>query len=187
MNRFEFALEDASEDVDEARARYYERIYIIRGELSRMCKIGWSVDVNKRLRAIQASSGEKLELLALFAGSREVEQHLHRKFAADRVHGEWFRESPALLSLIEVTRKAAFQHNAWRFLVKEVNEDVAGRMRTMIHIGDEFFKESLWHLEHDPVTGRRKSIKKPRYAKRSRKNADPVKAEATEKQPEGSS
>lgn len=77
---------------DEVQAGVY---FAERGGL---IKIGCSQHPGKRAVYLDA------RLLASQAGDFETERTLHRVFADDRVVGEWFRPSPALLAYIERVR-----------------------------------------------------------------------------------
>jgi len=58
-------------------------------------KIGWAINVEYRLAALQTGCPVRLELLKAFDGSRATEAELHRRFAEQRTTGEWFvREGP---------------------------------------------------------------------------------------------
>lgn len=64
-------------------------------------KIGYSDDVGRRLRQLCGASPIPLILVAWRADAdRETEAELHRRFRADRMHGEWFRPSAALLEYV---------------------------------------------------------------------------------------
>lgn len=70
--------------------------YFIRGERSGLVKIGKSNSPRNRLATLATASAEPLTLLAV--GGDEAQYH--ERFASDRVHGEWFRSSPAMMALI---------------------------------------------------------------------------------------
>ena len=63
-------------------------------------KIGFAKDVPSRLAELQTAHVVPLTLLAHVVGDRLQEAALHRRFAAGRVRGEWFRSSPELLAFI---------------------------------------------------------------------------------------
>lgn len=67
-----------------------EFVYLIGSEESVFVKIGRSVDVQTRLAAIQRMSPAKLTVLWRTEGGAELETALHRRFKAQRSHGEWF-------------------------------------------------------------------------------------------------
>lgn len=79
-------------------------IYFIRAEGVGHIKIGWTegTEAVARLRDLQVGSPVPLTCLKTIPGGRELEQELHRRFAAAHVHGEWFRPVPDLLKFIEV-------------------------------------------------------------------------------------
>ena len=75
-------------------------------------KIGYSVDPESRLRSLQSGSPVKLAILAVEQGGASREAAYHEQFAADRLHGEWFKRTPALTKLIarltkQIDRRAA--------------------------------------------------------------------------------
>jgi hypothetical protein len=73
-------------------------VYFIRG--GGFIKIGCSTNLVARFRAIRNTSPVPVELVGKFPGGTLEEALLHDRFAADRVHGEWFKESPELLDVI---------------------------------------------------------------------------------------
>lgn len=73
------------------------RIYYIACTETKRLKIGFTNGpVEKRLRALQTASPAPLTLIAVQAGTCHGERELHAKFAAQRVHGEWFEMSESL-------------------------------------------------------------------------------------------
>ncbi len=73
-------------------------VYFIQPVDGGLIKIGKSYDPKRRLSDIQLYSPVKLQILA--ATSHLEEQAMHKMFAAERVHGEWFQPSDRLLALI---------------------------------------------------------------------------------------
>lgn len=53
-------------------------------------KIGTSQNWESRIAQLQTSHPEKLRVLAVIQGDRQLESHLHRMFKFARVSGEWF-------------------------------------------------------------------------------------------------
>jgi hypothetical protein len=76
-------------------------VYFIREKGTGCIKIGKTTDVRGRIKGLQTGSPQGLQLLAVVPGYTEVEERLHRRFAADRVSGEWFRPSSELLAFID--------------------------------------------------------------------------------------
>ncbi len=64
-------------------------------------KIGYSTNVKNRLAKIQNGCPFRVRVLATVRGSQSDEMVYHLRFAADRLHGEWFARSPELLREIE--------------------------------------------------------------------------------------
>jgi hypothetical protein len=59
-------------------------------------KIGFSIDVASRLRAMQACSPVVLRVLATRTGGEMRESAYHRQFSDHRLHGEWFTRCPEI-------------------------------------------------------------------------------------------
>lgn len=93
-------------------------IYFVRRE--GLIKIGTTTQLAKRVKAISRGSCMPngmtigpVEVLATMPGDRNIEEHLHRRFAEVRFQGEWFHETPELLALVaRLQRRAAQQENA---------------------------------------------------------------------------
>jgi hypothetical protein len=77
------------------------RIYFIRADRSRYCKIGWTTDLSARLPKLQTGNHLPLKLLASIPGTRADEGSLHHRFARDRASGEWFALSLELREFID--------------------------------------------------------------------------------------
>jgi len=75
---------------EEAEDEGGERVYLIGSASSTVVKIGRSCNVTRRLRAIQHMSPLSLAVLWTTPGGEALETRLHRAFAAQRQHGEWF-------------------------------------------------------------------------------------------------
>lgn len=75
-------------------------IYAIRRADIGEVKIGVSRDPVRRLWDLQVAHGAPLELVLCVVGAEAGEKALHAQFGADRLLGEWFRESPAITAWI---------------------------------------------------------------------------------------
>lgn len=73
-------------------------VYFI--ECGGFVKIGVAVNVEKRLASLQTGNPAPLTLLVAISGNEKMERELHKRFAVDRVQGEWFNFSPALKAYI---------------------------------------------------------------------------------------
>lgn len=78
-----------------------DQLYFLETECAeRHIKIGIASHVGARLAAIQGNCPYRVRLIKRIPGSARLERELHKQFAADRLYGEWFKRSPALLDLI---------------------------------------------------------------------------------------
>lgn len=76
-----------------------EAVYFVRdGEA---VKIGRSVSVVGRVRALECANSQPLEVLAIISGDAETEARLHERFKGLNIRGEWFRYEPELQRYIE--------------------------------------------------------------------------------------
>ena len=64
-------------------------------------KIGFSTRPLDRLRALQTSHPDALEIVGTMRGTRALETKLHKRFADTRERGEWFQTSGALWDYID--------------------------------------------------------------------------------------
>jgi hypothetical protein len=77
------------------RAVRRRTVYLVVALDSGLVKIGVAGNVARRLRELRREVGAA-RLVALFPGTRADERALHRRFSELRVHGEWFRDDPAI-------------------------------------------------------------------------------------------
>lgn len=68
-------------------------IYFVQAECGGPVKIGFTVDVDERVKALQCGSPFPLRVVATRPGTLGTEAELHRRFARHRLHGEWFEAS----------------------------------------------------------------------------------------------
>ena len=82
---------------------YPPRVYVVRGLVSGLLKIGTTRYVDQRLPDL-ASQWEPLELLALIPGDALLEREMHRHFAASLagIRGrEWFRDDGTITDFVD--------------------------------------------------------------------------------------
>lgn len=77
-----------------------ELVYFITGAPG-FVKIGYTTDLEKRIRALQIGCPLVIELLAHARGGRSLEHDYHYKFGAWRQAGEWFKLGPPIRDEIE--------------------------------------------------------------------------------------
>lgn len=77
-------------------------VYFVLATELQFIKIGYAQDFQSRLRVLRSSSPDNLDVLGVIHSTEAgaLEHALHRKFAADRVRGEWFRSGPELVQMI---------------------------------------------------------------------------------------
>lgn len=64
-------------------------------------KIGFSANPKVRLRSLQLASPFPLRLLAVVKDESHLEREYHKRFAAHRLHGEWFERCPEIQAEID--------------------------------------------------------------------------------------
>lgn len=67
----------------------------------RHIKIGIASSVRNRMVAIQGNCPYRLRLIKRVPDAAHMERELHKRFAKDRLFGEWFRRSEELMAAIE--------------------------------------------------------------------------------------
>ena len=86
-----------SETLTAADVTSWGVVYFIRAGVDGRIKIGWSRNVELRLKHLQTASPVPLHVMAIEKGSRMVECRLHREFCHLRRGGEWFEPGRELL------------------------------------------------------------------------------------------
>ena len=84
-------------------------------------KIGYShrLSLKGRLKILQGQNKEKIKLLLKFAGTRALEQKIHKQFYCSHISKEWFNPSKSLLYFI---RKQQIDENTSKSLkIYELN------------------------------------------------------------------
>ncbi len=84
----------------EDRPLFSGMIYFIRSGKDTI-KIGYTADLKKRFKSLQAASAETLKIVGKIYGTQANEKELHKQFAHLRLHGEWFRLNSELLAYIK--------------------------------------------------------------------------------------
>jgi hypothetical protein len=65
-------------------------------------KIGYSLNVQRRMASLAIASPVELELLGFIAGCQQLEQQLHRLLGDHNLKGEWFRPQHKVRQLVEL-------------------------------------------------------------------------------------
>jgi hypothetical protein len=81
-------------------------VYFVQAEHGGPVKIGFSLDPQKRLIDLQATSPYSLRIIGTIRrktveGGRWLEAMYHRTFALSRLHGEWFEPKGRFLRFLQ--------------------------------------------------------------------------------------
>jgi len=87
------------------KKRFPGFIYFIQGESGGPIKIGYTTDVQSRIRTLQTGYPDTLKLLLAIPGNFNNEQTLHFELKEYRVQGEWFKPVPVVLDKIKQLQK----------------------------------------------------------------------------------
>lgn len=75
-------------------------VYIIgASEGGAIVKIGWTTDINTRLRGLQTGSPDCLAILRLIHCEQAGERWMHARYKHLRTNGEWFRSDPEMFTV----------------------------------------------------------------------------------------
>ena len=89
-------------DVIFERSTKPKMIYFVQMGKNGPIKIGKTANIKERLKVFQASSPYKIKLLYYKKCFKPpLEYELHKKFKAERIHGEWFHPSKKIFNYIE--------------------------------------------------------------------------------------
>jgi hypothetical protein len=75
-------------------------LYAIQAGHDGLIKIGHAANVLRRLGKMRVDSAQELKLLGVLPGGPMKEREVHHKLRADRVRGEWFSPTPAVLAFV---------------------------------------------------------------------------------------
>jgi len=76
-------------------------IYFIQNERTKSIKIGVSNNPEKRIKGLQTSNEDKLNILCIMNGGYLEEKRLHKRFSEYRVSGEWFSYNNEILEYLD--------------------------------------------------------------------------------------
>jgi hypothetical protein len=121
------------------------KVYFIQGKDSGIIKIGYTSKptVDDRFRAIQSCSPEVLHVLYYLDGNYSLESYLHRVFSEERLHGEWFSPSAALLAFVSDLAHDNVDHNKLR----ETADNISGVGTTLIKQYSETYRKYKYSIE----------------------------------------
>lgn len=70
-----------------------------------LVKIGITLDIAQRHKAIRASSPIPIEVLGFVESDHRLEKAIHAGLAEHREHGEWFRRTPEVVEVVRMIRE----------------------------------------------------------------------------------
>lgn len=77
-------------------------IYFIKSYCNKYIKIGYTTDIQRRLKELQTASPKRLKVLGTLEGGTQLEAGLHELFKKHRVEGEWFRNSSKEMKSLQI-------------------------------------------------------------------------------------
>lgn len=76
-------------------------VYFLQDKSTGYIKIGFSTQLEKRIKALGTGLPEKPELLARIKAYAHEEARYHTMFCGDRIRGEWFKPSVRIMNYIK--------------------------------------------------------------------------------------
>ncbi|WAH36973.1 GIY-YIG nuclease family protein [Alicyclobacillus dauci] len=76
-------------------------IYFIQQAETGYIKIGYTKNIERRLKQLQADSPSELVVLATFDATQSHELRIHKNFGHCRVNGEWYNDCPEIRALMK--------------------------------------------------------------------------------------
>lgn len=77
-------------------------VYFVQEADNGAIKIGYADWPKKRLKELQVGNPRELRIIGLLlTDDHREESRMHRRFAAHRLRGEWFRPAPELVEFID--------------------------------------------------------------------------------------
>lgn len=142
-------------------------IYFILDEDRHLVKIGYTASDTPegRLRAFQTGNPARLAVLATMPGEMADEQALHRRFAPERVAGEWFRPCAGIFNLVaEANPRAPWKPRPVRDIPSPLTFYLAGKIRSrdwrhaivrnMLRADDSRGSENIdWPVQREAIFG----------------------------------
>ncbi len=120
-------------------------IYFIQNENTKAIKIGYSIDVQKRLAQLQTAVAERLILIGQIPGEITDERDLHERFRDHHVRGEWFDGTKGLAEELTAMCGKAGRDIAREFWLSDENTSqletivsLAARCKCMMYTPENY-------------------------------------------------
>lgn len=81
-------------------------IYFVRCAATGLVKIGFTLNLQRRLVGLSTGSAAPLECVGVLPGNAEIERQLHARFSHLRRRGEWFEVDSELAELLASAKPA---------------------------------------------------------------------------------
>jgi hypothetical protein len=125
-------------------------VYFVR--IGKFIKIGFTTDLERRLAGLRGASAERMSVLLTIPGERDVEQRLHKLFAAQRVRNEFFHDAMPIRNFIDLAKRyepkrALANVEAWHLLrTQRLRKGFGGRQPSTHNVVVRLFPENnpLW-------------------------------------------
>lgn len=107
-------------------------VYFILNRRQNAIKIGTTINIATRLRVLQTSQSEALELIGAVDGSTTAERHIHFVLRRYRIKGEWFTYSPDVQRFVlsAITRGLASAVSEYQDKHNNASDDVTNTHQT---------------------------------------------------------
>lgn len=121
-------------------------IYFVQAARLRLVKIGLALNPVERVCELQVGSPDLLNLLGSIRcedqrAAAAYERELHRRFAEDRLHGEWFSPSEAIMEFIATEVAAACESEHERLYLRAIATAHTRRGRAKVHYAERRRRE----------------------------------------------
>jgi Meiotically up-regulated gene 113 len=83
-----------------------ELIYF--AKIGKAIKIGFTTNVERRLKSFRGASAEPIRLIGVFPGGQKLETELHRLFAASRITNEFFTTDSVIREFLSIAKRNSF-------------------------------------------------------------------------------
>ena len=101
----------AGRPIPAVRRRDYGYVYFITaGDVA--VKIGYAMQPESRLQALQPGHHLELKIAALIAGGQPLEREYHQRFKQHRLRSEWFALHPEIVAEIEAIQASSQQEQS---------------------------------------------------------------------------
>jgi hypothetical protein len=139
------AIDSAVREPQTAQRRSILGSYVYFLRYGKRVKIGTATNVQARFKELSTGIPGKARIYYVTPGNRALENELHQLFAADRVSGEWFNWSGAMLEWIAADEERRADERQW----------ISGRNKNVVTFLNRPKRDELQMLEISPTLSKR--------------------------------